>query len=88
MEYTLALAKGMLAEVTGKYGTIPIPGAETTLNSAQLYSDSNAEKSALLDRLRGDLDMTSRKSQLERQRDEGTALKGTLNEIPLQIYIG
>lgn len=88
MEYTLAIAKGMLAEVRGKYSTIPIPGAETTLNSTQLYSDSNAEKAALLERLRGDLDMTSRRAQLERQQAEGTALKATLNEIPLAIFIG
>lgn len=87
-QYTVAIAKGMLAEVRGKYSTIPIPGSETTLNSNQLYSDSNAEKAALLERLRGDLDMTSRQKQLERQAAEGTALKATLNEIPQFIYIG
>ena len=88
MEYTLAIVKGMLAEVRGKYSTIPIPGSETTLNSNQLYSDSNAEKAALLERLRGDLDLTSRQKQLERQAAEGTALKATLNEFPMMIYIG
>ncbi len=31
-QYTLALVKEMLAYVRGKYTTVPIPGAEVTLN--------------------------------------------------------
>jgi hypothetical protein len=51
-EYTLALAKEMLGYVRGKYGTIPIPGAEVTLNSGDLITAATAEKNLLLDRRR------------------------------------
>ena len=37
-EYTLALAKEMLGYVRGKYTTVPIPGAEVTLNHADLIT--------------------------------------------------
>jgi hypothetical protein len=41
-----------------------------------------------MERLRGDLDAVSRKAQLEQKQSEALALKATLNEIPLAIYIG
>ena len=88
MQYTAALAKEMLGLIRGKYTTVPIPGAETTLNHAELLSQASAEKIALLEKLRGDLDAVSRKAQLENKQAEAQSLKSTLNEIPLQIYIG
>jgi len=59
-EYTLALAKEVLGYVRGKYGTVPIPGAEVTLNHADLITAGTAEKNALVERLRGYLEETSR----------------------------
>jgi hypothetical protein len=87
-EYTAALAKEALAYVRGKYGVIPVPGDETTLNQADLLTDARAEKAALLEKLRGDLDQTTRQSQLERKQAENVAMKSTLDNIPLMIYIG
>jgi hypothetical protein len=87
-QYSAALAKEMLGLIRGKYTTIQIPGAETTLNQSDLLSQAAAEKTALMERLRGDLDAVSRKAQLEQKQSEALALKSTLNEIPLQIYIG
>ena len=87
-QYSAALAKEMLGLIRGKYTTVPIPGAEATLNQADLLAQASAEKTALMERLRGDLDAVSRKAQLEQKQSEALALKSTLNEIPLQIYIG
>ncbi len=50
----------MLGYIRGKYTTIPIPGAETTLNHGDLISAATSEKIALIERLRGNLDETSR----------------------------
>jgi hypothetical protein len=58
------------------------------LNQADLLAQASAEKTALMERLRGDLDAVSRKAQLESKQAEATALKATLNEIPLAIYLG
>jgi hypothetical protein len=87
-QYSAALAKEMLGLIRGKYTTIQIPGAETTLNQQDLLSQALAEKTALMERLRNDLDAVSRKAQLENKQAEALALKATLNEIPLAIYIG
>jgi hypothetical protein len=86
-QYTLALVKEMLAYVRGKYGSIPIPGAEVTLNQADLIADARSEKIALLEQLRTTLEDSSRTKQLEkRSLDEGF-VNQTLQQIPLPFYI-
>ena len=85
-QYTLCLVKEMLAYVRGKYGTVPIPGAEVTLNQAELLTDARAEKIALLEQLRAMLDQTSRKIQLEQQATEVDFAQKQLANVPLPIY--
>jgi hypothetical protein len=87
-EYTAALAKEMLAYVRGKYTTVPIPGAEATMNQGDLLTDARTEKTTLIEKLRGDLDETTRQKQLERKQAENEALHSTMNEIPMLIFIG
>lgn len=86
-EYTLALAKEMLAYVRGKYSTVPIPGSETTLNAADLLADGRSEKAALVTQLRDFLDQSSRRVQLERQNTESNNLKNTFSNVPMVIYV-
>ena len=86
-QYTLALAKEMLAYIRGKYGTVPVPGAEVTLNQSDLLADARSEKEALLTQLRATLEETSRKSQLEKQSLESEYAQKTLANAPLTIYI-
>jgi hypothetical protein len=87
-EYTLALVKEILGYVRGKYTSIPIPGAEVTLNQGDLISAATAEKEALITRLREYFDQTSRQSLLERRSAETTARQNELNQVPMSIYIG
>ena len=86
-EYTLALAKELLGYVRGKYSQVPVPGAEVTLNQADLIAAANAEKTALIEKLRIDLDENSRKMQLQRKAEEADAMKTTLDQVPLPIFI-
>ena len=86
--YTLALAKELLAYVRGKYQQVPVPGAEATLNQADLLTDARAEKTELITSLRDTLDQTSRQSQLERKASESDNLRKTLGDVPMTIYIG
>jgi hypothetical protein len=78
----------MLGYVRGKYTQVPIPGAEVTLNQADLLSSATADKNALIDRLRTYFDDTSRQSMLERRAAESTARKSELGEVPMTIFIG
>ena len=87
-DYALALCKEMLGYVRGKYGTIPIPGREVTLNQADLLSAATAEKTALVERLRVYLDETSKKALLERRAQESDFRRQEINNVPMVIYVG
>jgi hypothetical protein len=87
-EYTLALASELLGLIRGKYTQVPVPGAEVTLNGADLISKGRDQQTALRERLRSDFDQLSRQSQLERKQSENQSISSTLNEVPMFIYIG
>lgn len=87
-KYTLATAKEMLGLIRGKYQTIPVPGNNTQLNSADLINASEREKDALIQELRDILDQFSRQSQLERKQAESDVLSQQLAKVPLKIYVG
>lgn len=87
-EYALALSKEMLGYIRGKYGTVPIPGADVTLNAADLITAGTSEKVALVERLRGYLEETSREKLLERRALEADYKQKELNMVPLPIFIG
>ncbi len=87
-EMTLAIAKEMLGYVRGKYTQVPIPGAEVTLNQADLLAAARAEKEALLEKLRAFFDETSREKLLERRTMESDFVQKELDKVPRVIYIG
>ncbi len=87
-KYTLALAKEMLGGIRGKYQTIPIPGAETTLDYSRLLSEAEAEKTFLIEQLRIDLEANTRLAQLDRSNAESDAQQAYLTKVPYQIYVG
>ena len=78
----------MLGYVRGKYTTVPIPGAEVTLNQSDLLASSTAAKEALITRLREYFDQTSRQSLLERRAAESVARVAEINQVPMTIFIG
>jgi hypothetical protein len=87
-EYTLAKAKEVLGLVRNKYSSIPIPGAEVTLNGNELVASAATEKEALINRLREYFDQTSRQSLLERRAAESVARVDEIKQVPMCIYIG
>ena len=87
-KYTLALAKELLGSIRSKYGSVPIPGGEVSLDGDTLRNEATSEKENLLNQLREDLEATSRRNMLERQKEEAEFMNETLNRIPYPIYIG
>ena len=87
-KYGLALCKELLGMIRSKYGAIPIPNAETSLDGDTLRSEAAAEKEALVSELREMLEQTSRKALLEADKDEAEFLQEKLNKVPYPIYIG
>ena len=87
-KYFLALSKEVLGSIRQKYSTIPIPGAEVTLDGAELRQEASAEKEALITQLRENLEATGRKAQMEIREAEAQQLQATLQKVPLGIYVG
>ena len=86
-QYTLALCREILGYVRGKYSSVPIPGADVTLNQQDLLTDARATKEALLTQLRESLAMMGRQQQLEKQALSADNLNKILNNVPMGIYI-
>ncbi len=87
-KYGLALVKELLGIVRSKYGNIPIPNTDTTLDGDTLRNEAAAEKETLITQLREMLEQTSRKTLLEADKDEAEFLQEKLNKVPTPIYIG
>ena len=87
-KYTLSLVKQVLGSVRSKYSSIPIPGAETTLDGDTLRSEGAAEAEALLAQLREDLEAASRRNLMEKEQEITDFQQGMLNKAPLNIYVG
>lgn len=87
-KYFLALCKEVLGAIRQKYSTIPIPGAEVTLDGAELRQEASSEKEALVTQLRENLEATGRKAQMEMRAEEAKNLQETLQKVPLGIYVG
>ena len=87
-KYGLALCKELLGIIRSKYGAIPIPNAETSLDGDTLRNEASAEKEALITQLREILEQTSRKALLEADKDEAEFLQEKLAKVPYPIYIG
>ena len=88
IRYAMALAMEMLGFVRGKYSSIPIPGAEATLNGSELVSQAQTAKDTLITQLREFLEKMSRENMLTRQNAEATQMGEMLAKVPLKIYVG
>ena len=87
-KYGLALTKELLGTIRSKYGTIPIPNSDTTLDGDTLRAEASAEKEGLITQLREILEQMSRKALLEADKDEAEYLQEKLSKVPYPIYIG
>ena len=84
----MALAKEMLGAIRAKFSSIPIPGADVTLDGSDLRNEASAEKETLLTDLKEMLESTSRRALMEAKKEESEYLEETLNRVPRPIFIG
>ncbi len=87
-KYGLALSKELLGMVRSKYGTIPIPNSDVTLDGDTLRAEATAEKETLIEQLREMLDQTSNKALLEADRESSDSLQEKMKKVPMPIFIG
>jgi hypothetical protein len=86
-DYAISIVKETLGNIRATYQSIPVPGADVTLNGQTLIDQANNEKTTLIEQLRGTLDDTSRQKQMEKRASEAEFLKNTLTNFPMPIYI-
>ena len=87
-KYTLALCKELLGIVRSKYGTIPIPGGDVSMDGDTLRAEATAEKDALVSQLREMLEQTSGDEILQEEAAESDHTQEILKKVPMKIYIG
>jgi hypothetical protein len=87
-KYFLAICKELLGAIRQKYQTIPIPGAEVTLDGGELRQEAQQEKTDLITQLRENLEASGRKAQMEMRAAEAQQIQDTLMKVPMGIYVG
>ena len=87
-KYCLALCKELLGIIRSKYGTIPIPGSETSMDGDTLRSEATSEKETLVTVLREMLEQSSGQEILQEEAQEAESTQEILRKVPLKIYIG
>ena len=87
-KYALALSKGMLAQIRGKFGAIPIPGESVTLNSSELASQAEAETTALKTELVELLDTLTYEALMETDANLTENSNRIQVHVPMGIYRG
>ena len=87
-KYGLALSKELLGMVRSKYGTIPIPNSDVSLDGDTLRAEATAEKEQLVEQLREMLDQTSNRALMEADRESAENLQEKLKKVPYPMYIG
>ena len=86
--FALALSKETLGQIRGKFGTIPIPGENLTLNASELLSQAKDEQNALRDELKTVLDEMVYTALAEKDAAMATNVNTIKQHAPLPIFQG
>ena len=87
-KYAFAVAKEMLSQIRGKFGSIPIPGDSITLNASDLASQAKEEQTTLKTELKELLDTLTYSAMVDsdaKLTEDANRLKV---HIPMGVYIG
>lgn len=87
-QYFLAICKEILGAIRQKYSTLPIPGAEFTLDGGELRSEASAQKEALITQLREMLEASLNSNLIEQQSNKADKNQDILRKVPMFIYVG
>lgn len=82
-QYTLALCMEQLGLIRNKFGTIPVPGGNVTLNGSDLTSKGREDKAALVTKMREMLDTLTYDKLIEVAATRAENLTKQLSKIPV-----
>ena len=87
-KYALALCKEMLAQIRGKFTSIPIPGESVTLNYSELLTQAKDEQTELKDKLTEMLKEVEYKELVKYDSETAEATATVFKASPLPIFVG
>ena len=81
--YTLATSMEQLGYIRGKFGSIPVPNADVTLNSSDLISNGRTDRDSLKEKLRELLDSMTYDKLMEIQSARAEQIQKQLKYVPV-----
>ena len=82
-QYCLALSREQLGLIRSKFGNIPVPGAEVSLNGGDLVSQGREDKKELVTQLKEMLDTMTYDKLLEVSSNRAELLQKQLKFVPM-----
>ena len=86
--FALALSKETLAQIRGKFQTIPIPGESVTLNASELLSQAQSEQDKLREELKDILDQLTYSEIAKTDAEKSEAVASIQSKVPMIIFQG
>ena len=86
--FCLALSKETLGQVRSKFASIPIPGAEVSLNGSDLLSQAKEEQEMLRTELKELLDELTYGKMMTSDAESVDAVNNIQKKIPLKVFVG
>lgn len=81
--YTLAISMEQLGYIRGKFGSIPVPNSDVTLNSSDLISNGRTDRDSLKEKLRELLDSMTYDKLMEIQSARAEQINKQLKYVPV-----
>lgn len=82
-QFCLALAKELLGLIRSKFSSVPIPGADLTLNGSDLVSQGREEQTEMITQLKEMLDSMTYNKLLEIKAAEVDNMQKILRSVPI-----
>ena len=86
-QMTFAISMETLGRIRRKFGTVPIPGSEITLDGSDLVGEGIAMQDKLRDELKADFEATNITKLLEQETQESEFLEQQYSRIPFPAPI-
>ena len=81
--YTLAISMEQLGYIRGKFGSIPVPNSDLTLNHSELISNGRSDRDSLKEKLREMLDSMTYDKLIEIQSTRAEQIQKQLKYVPI-----
>lgn len=86
--YTLAVSKEILGRIRGKFGSLPVPDAEVTMDADALLSEGQQEQQELVEEVQQELDKLDYSTLIEGGANDAENLNRHLQFTAAGIYLG